>query len=40
MINDRSKYDKIREVILNEWDVETLIPAHGEKKKFAAELYG
>ena len=30
MIKDRSKYEKIVEVILNEWDVETLIPAHGD----------
>jgi hypothetical protein len=30
MIKDRTKYDDIVNVILNEWEVETIIPAHGD----------
>ena len=30
MVKDRSKYDDISKVILEEWEVETLIPAHGD----------
>jgi Domain of unknown function (DUF4336) len=30
MVNDRSRYDEIVKVILDEWDVETVIPAHGD----------
>lgn len=30
MIKDRSRYDEIVNVILDEWDIETVIPAHGD----------
>lgn len=30
MIKDRSRYDEIVKVILDEWDIETVIPAHGD----------
>ena len=30
MIKDRRKYDEIVDMVVNKWDVETLIPAHGD----------
>lgn len=30
MIKNRDKYDEIANVILNKWEIETLIPAHGD----------
>lgn len=30
MVKDRPRYDEIVKVILDEWDIETVIPAHGD----------
>jgi hypothetical protein len=30
MVKDRSYYDKVKKILLEEWDIETLIPAHGD----------
>ena len=30
MVKDRARYDEIVKVILDEWDIETVIPAHGD----------
>jgi hypothetical protein len=30
MIKDRSYYDEVKKILLEEWDIETLIPAHGD----------
>jgi hypothetical protein len=30
MINDRKYYDEIIRVVLEEWDIDTLIPCHGD----------
>ena len=30
MVKDRSKYDAMNNQILNGWDIETVIPAHGD----------
>lgn len=30
MVKDRSRYEEIVRVILDEWDIETVIPAHGD----------
>ena len=30
MVNDRSRYDEIVSVILGVWDIDTIIPAHGD----------
>jgi hypothetical protein len=30
MVKDRSYYDEMKKIVLEEWDVETLIPAHGD----------
>ena len=30
MVKDKGRYDKMVDVILNEWDVKTVIPAHGD----------
>lgn len=30
MVKDRTKYQEVVKVILDEWEVETLIPAHGD----------
>ncbi|KAG7361173.1 protein of unknown function DUF4336 containing protein [Nitzschia inconspicua] len=30
MVNNRSYYDEVKKIILDEWNVETLIPAHGD----------
>jgi len=30
MIKDDDKYDEVCKIILDKWDIETLIPAHGD----------
>jgi len=30
MVKDKTKYEEIKKIVLKEWDVETLIPAHGD----------
>lgn len=30
MVKDRSYYKKVKKIVLEEWDIETLIPAHGD----------
>jgi hypothetical protein len=30
MVKNRTKYDEISKVVLDEWDIETLIPCHGD----------
>jgi hypothetical protein len=30
MVKDRTYYDEVKKILLEEWDIETLIPAHGD----------
>ena len=30
MVKDQSYYNEVKKILLEEWDIETLIPAHGD----------
>ena len=30
MVKDQSKYSEISKIVLDEWEIETVVPAHGD----------
>ena len=42
MVKDKSYFEEVKKIVLDEWDVETLIPAHGDiirgKERIRKEL--